>query len=175
MEEESLSSKKNDLYKSKRSVKIKKLKNKYELNEPDYKRFNSCNNLINFVPRITPKKSYCKPSLLILNPEDNIQKQHSNDIVKNKLLFENDSEDNSFELSFDSSKDEDNQKLNKETNNKKDEIKDESDSKNSNNLDNNIETNFDENICNKYDSGEYLTILDILTMNHKRKNVNMLV
>ena len=59
--------------------------------------------------------------------------------------------------------------------NKKDEIKDESDSKNSNNLDNNIETNFDENICNKYDSGEYLTILDILTMNHKRKNVNMLV
>ena len=175
MEEESLSSTKNNLYKSKRSLKTKKIKNKYELNESENKRFNSCNNLIKFVPRITPKKSFCKPSLLILNPDDNIKKQHSEEVGKNKLLFENDSEDNSFELSFDSSKDEDNQKLNKEIINKNNEIKDELNSKNNNNFENNVESNFDENFCNKYDSGEYLTILDILSMNHKRKNINMLV
>jgi hypothetical protein len=176
-EVESLSSTKIDIYKSKRRLNTTKLKKNNELNEIEYKRFNSCTNLINFAPRITPKKSFCKPSLLILNPDDNFQKKHSEEIGINKLLFENDLEDNPLELSFDSSKDDDNRKINKEINNKNGEMKEKLllYTKNNNNVENNIESNFDENICNKYDSGEYLTILDILSMNHKRKNTNMFV
>ena len=59
------------------------------------------------------------------------------------------------------SKDEVNQKLSKEKL-----IKNEDDPKSSD-LENKIELNSDNNKYNKYDSGEYVTILDILSMNHK--------
>ena len=59
------------------------------------------------------------------------------------------------------SKDEVNQKLSKQKL-----IKNEDESKNSD-LENKIELNSDNNKYNKYDSGEYVTILDILSMNHK--------
>ena len=160
-EENSKSESKKGYFKSKKTFNSIKLKNKYELKPVDYVRWNSCHNLMNFVPRISPKKSFCIPSLLVLNPE-NTQRQKSDDFDKKKLYFESDSEDNSLELSFESSKDEDiknkNQEIiiNKEINNPKNDL----------NSENNLKSDFDENNYNKYDSGEYVTILDIL-MNHK--------
>ena len=161
-EEFSKSESKKDYFKSKKTFNTIKLKSKYQLKEVDYIRWNSCNNL-NFVPKISPKKSFCIPSLLVLNPE-NAQRQNSDDVIdKKKLCFDSDSDDNSLELSFESSKDEEiknkdeNLIINKETNNPKNDF----------NLENNLKSNFDENNYNKYDSGEYVTILDILSMNHK--------
>ena len=164
MEEESKwskSSTKNDYFKSKKSFDVIKLKKKYELTETNYIRYNSCNYLINFVPKLSPKQSFCKPSLLVLNPEEN-DKHKTEEIEKKKLSFDSNSEDNSFELSFESSEDEEAKNTNEEENKK------EFDSKKGFNLDNKLKSDFDDdNKCNRYDSGEYVTILDILSMNHK--------
>ena len=149
--------------KTRKIMNSKKLKKIYEMLNPEANRCKSCKNLINFVPRITPKKSYCIPSLLILNP-DVKEKKHSDDI-KNNLFFEKDSIDNSRELSLESSKDEKNNNLTNEiiiNNNIQSEnlginLKDDCNLKN--------KSDFKENICNIYDTGEYLTILDILSMN----------
>ena len=86
----------------------------------------------------------------------------SDDFDRKKLCFESDSDDNSLELSIESSKDEDIKDKNKEIIIKK-ETKN---PKNDFNSENNLKSDFDENNYNKYDSGEYVTILDIL-MNHK--------
>ena len=102
---------------------------------------------------------------MILNP-DVKEKKHSDDI-KNNLFFEKDSIDNSRELSLESSKDEKNNNLTNEiiiNNNIQSEnlginLKDDC------NLKNKSKSDFKENICNIYDTGEYLTILDILSMN----------
>ena len=79
----------------------KQLKNKYEMFNSEVNKWNSCNNLINFAPRITPKKSYCKPTLLELNPGI-LHKQNSQEDIQKHLIFEEDSD--SLELSFESSK-----------------------------------------------------------------------
>ena len=133
-----------------------RIKNKYKLDEYEFIRYNSCGNLVNFVPKITPKKSFCRPSLLVLNPDRN-----SNELEKKQISFESDSDENSLDLALKYSKDEVNQKLSKQKL-----IKNEDESKNSD-LENKIELNSDNNKYNKYDSGEYVTILDILSMNHK--------
>ena len=157
----SKSESKKDYFRSKKTFNSIKLKNKYELKPVDYIRWNSCNNLINLVPRISPKKSFCIPSLLVLNPE-NTQRQMPDDFDRKKLCFESDSDDNSLELSIESSKDEDIKDKNKEIIIKKET----NNPKNDFNSENNLKSDFDENNYNKYDSGEYVTILDIL-MNHK--------
>ena len=84
---------------------------KEEINSKNYAKSKSCNDLKNFVPRITPKKSYCIPPLLILNP-DAKEKKHSGGI-KERFFFEKDSNDDSRELSLESSKDEKNNNLTK--------------------------------------------------------------
>ena len=150
---------------SKKTFNKSNSKNKDGINSKNYWKSKSCSDLKNFVPRITPKKSYCIPSLLILNP-DVKEKKHSDDI-KNNLFFEKDSIDNSRELSLESSKDEKNNNLTNEiiiNNNIQSEnlginLKDDC------NLKNKSKSDFKENICNIYDTGEYLTILDILSMN----------
>ena len=170
MEEKTNTEIKESHYESKKTFNITNLKNKFGLNSLDFVKWKSCNDLTNFVPKITPKKSYCVPTLLILNP-DVIQKKNSDEICKKKLFFESESDDNSFELSFESPKEEENKNLNDEAiinndininiksenlaNNLKDDF----------NLENKSKSDFKERICNNYDSGEYLTILDILSMN----------
>ena len=157
--------------KTRRIMNPKTLKNKYEMFNSEINRWNSCNNLINFVPRITPKKPYCKPSLFVLNP-DMIHKQNSQVGFQKHLIFEEDS--NSLELSFESSKDENNKNnigennINKKESDKKLEINQNQDL----NIENiNIESDICKENCNKYDSGEYVTILDILSMKHNDSNL----
>jgi len=141
---------------------------KEEINSKNYAKSKSCNDLKNFVPRITPKKSNCIPSLLILNP-DVIEKKHS-DEIKEKLFLEKDSNDNSRDLSLESSKDEKNNNLTNEIiiNNNINNIQSENFERNLKddyNLKNKPISDFKENIYNIYDNGEYFTILDILSMN----------
>ena len=65
-------------------------------------RHQSCNNLINFVPKILPKKSSLKPSLFVLNPNENTAKKLSQNLPEHNLLVldnsDSDSDDNSSEL-----------------------------------------------------------------------------
>ena len=152
MEENAKLSRKKVKGKTKRIVNSNKLKNKYEIFNSEINKWNSSKNLINFVPRISPKKSYCKPSLFELNP-DMFHKQHSDESLQKNLIFEDDSD--SFELSIEQSQDED---------------KKESEGKSAINQ-NNMDSYSDKEICNKYDSGEYVTILDILSMNHNNNNL----
>ena len=68
--------------KSEKDNKInKQLIKKYKSFEPDIKnqdlkeksetiRYQSCKTITNFVPKILPKKSFLKPSLFVLNPDD---------------------------------------------------------------------------------------------------------
>ena len=152
MEENAKLSRKKVKGKTKRIVNSNKLKNKYEIFNSEINKWNSSKNLINFVPRISPKKSYCKPTLFELNP-DIFHKQHSDESLQKNLIFEDDSD--SFELSVEQSQDED---------------KKESEGKSAINQ-NNMDSYSDKEICNKYDSGEYVTILDILSMNHINNNL----
>ena len=152
MEENAKLSRKKVKGKTKRIVNSNKLKNKYEIFNSEINKWNSSKNLINFVPRISPKKSYCKPTLFELNP-DIFHKQHSDESLQKNLIFEDDSD--SFELSVEQSQDED---------------KKESEGKSAINQ-NNMDSYSDKEICNKYDSGEYVTILDILSMNHNNNNL----
>ena len=170
MEEETKALRKKGRGKTKRIMNSNKLKNKYEMFGSEDNRWNSCNNLINFVPRITPKKSYCKPSLLVLNP-DILHKQNSEEVSQKQLIFEDNSD--SLELSIESSKDEECKNVSNENNIKKESkekigIIQEQDCNLENN---NIESEFYKENCNKYDSGKYVTILDILSMKHNNNNL----
>ena len=168
MEEKENSKSKNVHFISKKTFNKSNSKNKDEINLKNYLKSKSCNDLKNFVPRITPKKSYCIPPLLILNP-DAKEKKHSGGI-KERFFFEKDSNDDSRELSLESSKDEKNNNLTNEIiiNNNINNIQSENFERNLKddyNLKNKPISDFKENICNIYDNGEYLTILDILSMN----------
>lgn len=66
-------------------------------------KYNSTKILTNFVPKIGPKKSFCKPSLFVLNPDENNLKKYSEKPVKKNLLIvssseSEESEDNSSNL-----------------------------------------------------------------------------
>ena len=66
-------------------------------------KYNSTKILTNFVPKIGPKKSFCKPSLFVLNPDENNVKKYSEETVKKNLLIvssseSEESEDNSSNL-----------------------------------------------------------------------------
>ena len=80
-------------------------------------KYKSTKILTNFVPRIGPKKSFCKPSLFILNPNEASLKKYSDDPVNKNLLIvssseSEESEDNSSNLSS-----EENKKINDEDKN----------------------------------------------------------
>ena len=64
---------------------------------PKETRSNSCKIIQNFVPRLHPKKSFCKPSLFILNNDDLANKKKEQQIEKNLLLIQ-DSDGNSSGL-----------------------------------------------------------------------------
>ena len=78
-----------------------------------------------------------------------------------------------MELSIESSKDEECKNVSNENNIKK-ESKEKIDiiqEQDCNLENNNIESEFYKENCNKYDSGEYVTILDILSMKHNNNNL----
>ena len=169
MEENSKNLRKKAKGKTRRLVNSNRLKNKYEIFNSEINKWKSSKNLVNFVPRITPKKSYCKPSLFELNPNI-FHKPHSEEGLQKNLIFEDDSD--SFELSIEQSKDDDIKNLNDENSNKKESEEKLEISQNQDfNIENNMDSYSDKEICNKYDSGEYVTILDILSMNHNNNNL----
>ena len=84
MEEKTNTEIKESHYESKKTFNITNLKNKFGLNSLDFVKWKSCNDLTNFVPKITPKKSYCVPTLLILNP-DVIQKKNSPSVLTYRI------------------------------------------------------------------------------------------
>lgn len=151
-------------------------------------KYQSCKTLTNFVPKILPKKSFLKPSLFVLNPNENTTKKLSQNLPEHNLLVldnsDSDSDDNSSELK--SCNDDDNLDE-KNTDNTDKEIveKDVNDNDNKENeelINNNskqeFESYYDNNngvINNNSISDEnksksnsnYLTIFDVLSKNYK--------
>ena len=133
-------------------------------------KFYSCNNITNFVPKILPKKSFCKPSLFVLNPDEKYLKKLSQNQIEHNLfiLDSSDSDDNSSNLESldEGNKSKDQNKLENEkdekiiNNNSKEKF--ESDiNKNNNEIINNDSIN-DESNCEKQ-----LSIFDVISMNYK--------
>ena len=146
--------------------------------KPKRLRYLSCSNITNFVPKISPKKSAFKPSLFVLNPDDDNKKIPQNFIEHNlKFLDNSDSDSDSDDNSFNS-----NSSIECDSNEKnkndidKEKIKDpdeeltkansnqefESINDNNNEVINN-DSNFDDNEGNN----KYLSIFEVLSMNYK--------
>ena len=160
-----------------------------------YNRWNSCKNLVNFVPKIFPKKSFCTPSEFKLNPPEEFHRIYSGNQVDINLFSDYDSNNSSlFDSLSNSSFEEEKKKLsfnddkdcvNKDEN--KEDIKEgvnaninvneniiKTNSMNDLNCDNKIISNFNSQnkiinnkMINLYESDKYLSILDVLLMNHK--------
>ena len=140
-------------------------------------KFYSCKNITNFVPKILPKKSFCKPSLFVLNPDEKFLKKFTlNQIEHNLLILDNsdsdsDNDDDDHNSSNLESIDEENKNQNQnEVEIKKDEEiinnnskqKIESDiNKNNEEIINNDSTNDESN------SDKYLSIFDVISTNYK--------
>ena len=133
-------------------------------------KFYSCENLTNFVPKILPKKSFCKPSLFVLNPDEKYLKKLSQNQIEHNLfiLDSSDSDDNSSNLESldEENKSKDQNKLENEkdekiiNNNSKEKF--ESDiNKNNNEIFNNDSTKDESN----YE--KQLSIFDVISMNYK--------
>ena len=159
-------------------------------------KYKSTKILTNFVPRIGPKKSFCKPSLFILNPNEIPSKKYSEDTGDKNLFFVSnlESEDNSSNMESseeDKIKNENDKKI-ELNNNELDELKNDeiiNDNLNKNKLNfnsdfncelkSNIENNNNEKlnnsncnnniniIDNENQNNNYLSILDILAMTKK--------
>jgi len=151
-------------------------------------KYKSTKILTNFVPRIGPKKSFCKPSLFILNPNEASLKKYSDDPVNKNLKIvssseSEESEDNSSNLSS-----EENKKINDEDKNIKinnEIIKENPDDykidfksdfnlelKSNVELNNEINNSCTNNINNNNNeesnnNNNYLSILDVLSMTKK--------
>ena len=154
-------------------------------------KYKSTKILTNFVPRIGPKKSFCKPSLFILNPNEASLKKYSDDPVNKNLKIvssseSEESEDNSSNLSSEENKkinDEDKNIKNIKNNNeiiKENPDEDKIDFKSDFNLElkSNVEVNNEinnsctNNINNNNNeennnNNNYLSILDVLSMTKK--------
>ena len=150
-------------------------------------KYQSTKILTNFVPRIGPKKSFCKPSLFILNPNEPKLKKYS-DAPHNKNLLivsssdSEESEDNSSSLSSEENKikNEDNIKIKNDNEIIKENPNDDNlDFKSDFNfeLKSNIENNnekLNDNICinniinnDEKNNNHYLSIFDVLAMTKK--------
>ena len=155
------------------------------LEKPEDIKTYSCNNIINFVPKISPKPSFCKPSLFVLNPEEKFIKRLSQNKLEHNLIIMNDSDsgENSSNLE---SFDEDVEKysnLNKEESKKGDIIKknkdkqeeiinkystqDSSSISNFDNYNNNCEKINNDSIEDQCEDIKYLSIFDVLSKNYK--------
>ena len=148
-------------------------------------RWNSCKNLMNFVPKILPKKSFCTPSLFILNPSEEHHRVYSSKHVDKNLYADIDSNDSFSESNEEEKKDKNKkdiklpvninkEKKNEEKNNKIDDNMIKANSLNDLNLENKLKSDFNNQnktinnqVINLYDSDKYLSILDVLLMNHK--------
>ena len=150
-------------------------------------RHQSCNNLINFVPKILPKKSSLKPSLFVLNPNENTAKKLSQNLPEHNLLVldnsDSDSDDNDNSSELKSCKD-DNDNIDEKNRDNTDkepvekEVNDINDKNNkeliSNNSKQEFESYYDNNnevINNDSNSDEikgnnYLSIFDVLSKNY---------
>ena len=150
-------------------------------------RHQSCNNLINFVPKILPKKSSLKPSLFVLNPNENTAKKLSQNLPEHNLLVldnsDSDSDDNDNSSELKSCKD-DNDNIDEKNKDNTDkepvekEVNDINDKNNkeliSNNSKQEFESYYDNNnevINNDSNSDEikgnnYLSIFDVLSKNY---------
>ena len=175
-EKEKIKSKKKNKQKLTRPKKFKSFKisrgDRDLIEEKKDIKYYSCKNITNFVPKILPKKSFCKPSLFVLNPDEKFLKKFSqNQIEHNLLILDNsdsdsDDEHNSSNLE---SLDDENQNQNKVeikkdediiNNNSKQKI--ESDiNKNNEEIINNDSTNDESN------SDKYLSIFDVISTNYK--------
>ena len=148
-------------------------------------RHQSCNNLINFVPKILPKKSSLKPSLFVLNPNENTAKKLSQNLPEHNLLVldnsDSDSDDNSSELKSCKDDNDNIDEKNKDNTDKEPvekEVNDINDKNNkeliSNNSKQEFESYYDNNngvINNDSNSDEikgnnYLSIFDVLSNNY---------
>ena len=148
-------------------------------------RHQSCNNLINFVPKILPKKSSLKPSLFVLNPNENTAKKLSQNLPEHNLLVldnsDSDSDDNSSELKSCKDDNDNIEEKNKDNTDKEPvekEVNDINDKNNkeliSNNSKQEFESYYDNNnevINNDSNSDEikgnnYLSIFDVLSKNY---------
>ena len=148
-------------------------------------RHQSCNNLINFVPKILPKKSSLKPSLFVLNPNENTAKKLSQNLPEHNLLVldnsDSDSDDNSSELKSCNDDNDNIDEKNKDNTDKEPvekEVNDINDKNNkeliSNNSKREFESYYDNNnevINNDSNSDEikgnnYLSIFDVLSKNY---------
>lgn len=148
-------------------------------------RHQSCNNLINFVPKILPKKSSLKPSLFVLNPNENTAKKLSQNLPEHNLLVldnsDSDSDDNSSELkscnddnnNIDEKKrdDTDKEPVEKEVNDINDKNNKELISNNSKQefesyYDNNNEVINNDSNSDEIKGNNYLSIFDVLSKNY---------
>ena len=148
-------------------------------------RHQSCNNLINFVPKILPKKCSLKPSLFVLNPNENTAKKLSQNLPEHNLLVldnsDSDSDDNSSELKSCKDDNDNIDEKNKDNTDKEPvekEVNDINDKNNkeliSNNSKQEFESYYDNNnevINNDSNSDEikgnnYLSIFDVLSKNY---------
>ena len=150
-------------------------------------KYKSTKTLTNFVPKICPKKSFCTPSLFILNPDEPKPKKYSNEPTNKNLLIisssdSEESEDDSSILSSEENKEKKEEDKNIKDNNKiikESPDEDDIDFKSDFNfeLKSNIENNneiLNNNNCqnNVIDNGEknnnnYLSILDVLALTKK--------
>lgn len=157
-------------------------------------KYKSTKILTNFVPRIGPKKSFCKPSLFILNPNE--KPLYSEDTGNKNLHFISDSESEDNSSNMESSeenkiKNEYDEKIGT-NNNELDELKNDeiiNNNQNKNEMDFNSDFNFElksniennnneklnDNNCNnniniidnENQNNNYLSILDILALTKK--------
>ena len=158
-EKEKIKSKKKNKQKLTRTKKCKSFKisrgDRDLMEEKKDIKFYSCKNITNFVPKILPKKSFCKPSLFVLNPDEKFLKKFTlNQIEHNLLILDNsdsDSDDDDHNSSNLESIDEENKNQNQnEVEIKKDEE-----------IINNDSTNDESN------SDKYLSIFDVISTNYK--------
>ena len=181
--------------KSEKDNKInKQLIKKYKSFEPDIKnqdlkeksetiRYQSCKTITNFVPKILPKKSFLKPSLFVLNPDDIFPKKLSQNQMEHNLLVldnsDSDSDDNSSDLE---SSDENFDEKNTDNTDKDIIEKDVNNTKNKSNeelMDNNSKQEFESfndnnnKVINNGSNSDanngnnYLSIFDVLSKNYK--------
>ena len=180
-EKEKIKSKKKNKQKLTRTKKCKSFKisrgDRDLMEEKKDIKFYSCKNITNFVPKILPKKSFCKPSLFVLNPDEKFLKKFTlNQIEHNLLILDNsdsdsDNDDDDHNSSNLESIDEENKNQNQnEVEIKKDEEiinnnskqKIESDiNKNNEEIINNDSTNDESN------SDKYLSIFDVISTNYQ--------
>ena len=162
-EKEKIKSKKKNKQKLTRTKKFKSFKisrgDRDLMEEKKDIKFYSCKNITNFVPKILPKKSFCKPSLFVLNPDEKFLKKFTLNQIEHNLLVLDNSDSDSDDDDHNSSNLE---SLDEEIINNNSKQKIESDiNKNNEEFINNDSTNDESN------SDKYLSIFDVISTNYK--------